>query len=109
MIMYSIHPTQNLAPVVVDAGEAMDCMQSMLRDGVSVQTNTFQAPDGASVSVFYSRDGQGRVATVWEHTYQTLGFNVPPQGLGEHSVVLQTADMVTLGANDNPDGYSVGE
>lgn len=110
MDMLSLHPSQHYAPTQVDATDALVVIQEMLEEGVNVNTRTFHAPTGANVTVFWTTDGAGQVATVWEHAYVTLSFNASDAGAGEESAVLQEADNVTASRESGEsEGYAVGE
>lgn len=109
MIMYTLHPTQHFAPTLVDNEEALGCIQEMVKDGVAVHTTTFNTPKGESVAIFWSADGNGTVATLWEYTFQAVSLNVAPADIEIRSVLLQTEDAVNHPSADRDTEYAVGE
>jgi len=99
MIKFSLHPSQasddSFAPHLVDVTSELVMINEMMDEGLTVHVRTFTAPDSSNVTVFWTADESGRVATVWEHTFRALTFNAPPAGLTEESAVLQEADSVS--------------
>lgn len=115
MIMLCLHPTHVHPTVEIDTTNALVDIQTMMEEGVTVNTRTFRGPVGQNVTVFWTTDGQGNVATVWEHTFTLLSFALPaPGALREESAVLQEADRDADGlegraADAEYDAYAVGE
>jgi len=99
MIKFSLHPSQasddSFAPHLVDVTNELVMINEMMDEGLSVHARTFRAPDNSNVTVFWTADASGRVATVWEHTFTVLTFNAPPTGLAQESLVLAEADAVS--------------
>lgn len=115
MIKMSLHPTQSgmngFTPREVNTTDELVIINEMMDEGLTVHARTFQGPDRRSnITVFWTTDADGHVATLWEHTYQVLSFNVA-YGLAEESAVLQEADTVTQQecAATTDDMYARGE
>lgn len=111
MIMFSLHPSQReFAASLVDERTALHDINLMVDGGTQVTARTFVSPKGENVTIFYTCDSRGRVATLWEHTYHHLTFNVPDGTEVITSELLKTEDHALVG-RDVPDyqGYSAGE
>lgn len=114
MIMYSLHPTQDFPPTNVSAQEAMECINAMVLDGVIVHNATFLSQDGQQVIVFWSVDGSGTVATVWEYLFSFVPFGAFPEpivNVMERQAVYDTQDNIRRieGGSADRDAYAVGE
>lgn len=113
MIMFSLAPAQrDLAASLVDPHTALHDINLMIDDGVKVYSRTFLSPKDERVTIFYTLDSRERVATLWEHTYQHLNFNVPVTPIAREVTreMFQTADHALVGRDlPCPDGYSRGE
>lgn len=114
MIKFSLHPSQvddsSFAPHLVSVPDELVMINEMIDEGLDVHARTFTSPKGENVTVFWTDDTHGHIATVWEHTFQTLTFNAPPVGLADESAVLVEEEHVN-GAHSATDAaeYAVGE
>lgn len=115
MIKFSLHPSQSaesFAASLVDAREELAVIDSLVDNGTTVHTASFKGRDGSNVTLFWTEDNNGSVATVWEHTYAALSFNVPEPGV---SVVMQgiydAEDKIHAAQCEHckAEAYSVGE
>lgn len=106
MIMYCLNPQHSHGPEVIGASEGISLIDQMVTDGTNVEARTFKAPNGANVSVFWTRDGNQGIGTLWEHTYEVLKFDVPGSFYDNDSKVLTAADTVVGRDVNCPDAYA---
>lgn len=97
MIMSCLNPAHTHGTVDVPAAEALVQIEEMINEGVNVETRTFIGRTPAeTVTIFWTRDAQGGIGTLWEHTFTVLTFNVPPADLDQESMILAGADSVNV-------------
>lgn len=118
MIMFSLAPAQrDFAASLVDPRTALHDINLMIDSGVTVHARTFQSPKRENVTVFYTLDSRGHVATLWEHVYSALTFNTPETPIAaeitrellnaeDHALVGRDVDW---GKYDREAEYAVGE
>lgn len=110
MIMYTLHASQHFAPELVNAPEALGIIRDMVEDGVTVHTVDFYSPNHEHVILFWTTDGEGQTATLWEYTMHFLP-TVP--ATGEVRQVMRTEyavqDAELASRTGTEDAYAVGE
>lgn len=113
MIMRCLNPAHTHGTVDVPAAEALVQIEEMINEGIAVETRTFIGRTPAeTVTIFWTRDGQDGIGTLWEHTFEVLTFNAPPADLDQESMILAGADSVSVARGvvaADVDAYAVGE
>jgi len=111
MIMYSLHPMQNFQPIGIPWSEALECIQAMANEGVTLYASDFISPTGEHIVLFWSVDGAGVVATVWEYTFDALSFpaSVPVSVRQVQASVNALHEAAQAARKGEAEDYAVGE
>lgn len=76
MIMRTLHPSQDFPTVPITDTEGLSLLNAMWCDGVTMFVRSFTAYEGETVTVFWTVDQWGTVATVFEAAWK-INFKAP--------------------------------